>query len=317
MRRVLFVISLLMILLAACAPVAATQQPGSDEPATPSEAPADETPAERAAVTALSEQLGLPANEIKVVSTEAVTWPDGCLGVVRIGVMCTQAQVPGFRIMLEADGESYEFHTNQNGTIALPAEAGGVSELAVIKQLVANLGLKESDISVVSSEPVEFGDACLGVAMEGVACAQVVTPGRIIVLEAKGVQYAYHTSEDGSRVQPATVAMVWKREGGIAGFCDSLTVFRSGEVYSNSCKPQQEGKMGILAKLLSAQEQKQFNDWMSKFGEANLDASDPAGVADRMVVTLSIFGSGDKPPTKAEQEQLFGFAQDLFTELAQ
>jgi len=230
--------------------------------------------------------------------------------------MCTQAQVPGFRIMLEAKGEPYEFHTNRDGTIALPAEAAGVSELAVIKQLAANLGLKESDISVVSSEPVEFGDACLGVAMEGVACAQVVTPGRIIVLEAKGVQYAYHTSEDGSRVQPATIAMIWKREGGIAGFCDSLTVFRSGEVYSSSCKPQADGKMGTLAKLLSAQEQKQFNDWMSRVGEAELDASDPAGVADRMVVTLNIFGSGDKPPTQAEQEQLFGFAQDLFNELA-
>lgn len=316
MRRVLFVISLLVIGLAACAPVAATEQPGSEEPAAPTETPVDVTPAQRAALEALSEKLGLPTAQIKIVSTEAVTWPDGCLGIVRIGVMCTQAQVPGFRIMLEADGKSYEFHTNQEGTIALPAEAAGVSELAVIKQLAANLGVEESDISVVSSEPVEFGDACLGVAIEGVACAQVVTPGRIIVLEAKGVQYAYHTSEDGSRVQPATVAIVWKREGGIAGFCDSLTVFRSGEVYSSSCKPQADGKMGTLAKLLSTQEQKQFNDWMSRLGEAELDASDPAGVADRMVVTLNIFGSGDKPPTKAEQEQLFEFAQDLFNELA-
>jgi hypothetical protein len=316
MRRVLFVISLLVIVLAACAPVAATEQPGSEEPAAPTETPVDVTPAQRAALEALSEKLGLPTAQIKIVSTEAVTWPDGCLGIVRIGVMCTQAQVPGFRIMLEADGKSYEFHTNQEGTIALPAEAAGVSELAVIKQLAANLGVEESDISVVSSEPVEFGDACLGVAIEGVACAQVVTPGRIIVLEAKGVQYAYHTSEDGSRVQPATVAIVWKREGGIAGFCDSLTVFRSGEVYSSSCKPQADGKMGTLAKLLSAQEQKQFNDWMSRVGEAELDASDPAGVADRMVVTLNIFGSGDKPPTKAEQEQLFEFAQDLFNDLA-
>jgi hypothetical protein len=230
--------------------------------------------------------------------------------------MCTQAQVPGFRIVLEADGQTYEFHTNQNGSIALPAEAAGVAELAVIKQLAANLGLTEGDISVASSEAVEFGDACLGVAMEGLMCGQVVTPGRIIVLEAKGVQYAYHTSEDGSRIQPATTALVWKREGGIAGFCDILTVFRSGEVYTSSCKSQADGKMGTLAKLLSAQEQKQFNDWLTRFGEADLDASDPAGVADRMMVTLKVFGSGNKPPSTAEQQQLFEFAQALYTKLA-
>src|SRR5687768_13079116 len=96
----------------------------------------------------------------------------------------------------------------------------GPAEDAVIKQLAANLGLQKSDINLVSSEETEFGDACLGVRMEGVMCAQVVTPGKIIVLEANGIQYEYHTSQQADRIQPATRALVWKREGGIAGFCD-------------------------------------------------------------------------------------------------
>ena len=100
----------------------------------------------------------------------------------------------------------------------------GPAEAAVIKQLAANLALKESDISVLRNETVEFKDSCLGMAIEEMLCSQVITPGNKIVLEAKGVQYEYRTSRDGGRVQPATLALIWKREGGIAGFCDTLTV---------------------------------------------------------------------------------------------
>ncbi len=328
MRRVLFVVVILMMVITACAPeAAATEAPSyPGEPSYPSEpsqsthTPADLTPAQRAAMNALMEQLSLFADKIKLVSTEAVTWPNGCLGIVRMGVMCTQNEVPGFKIVLEANGQKYEFHTNQDGSIVMLAEGAQDSaavEEVVIKQLAANLGLQESDISVVSSTTIEFNDACMGVAMEGVMCAQMVTPGHIIVLEANSVQYEYHTSADGSRVQPATLAMVWKREGGIAGFCDTMTVFRSGEVYTTQCKPQAEGRMGTFANLLSSDQQKQFMDWMAQLGEEKLDASDPKGVADRMVVTLDLFGTGNKQITKSNQQELFEFAQNLYQKLSQ
>ena len=328
MRRVLFVLILLMMAVAACVPAAAaTEEPSypgepsyPDEQPTSTHIPVDLTPAQRAAITALSEQLSLTADKIKLVSTEAVTWPNGCLGIVRMGVLCTQNEVPGFKIILEADGQKYEFHTNQDGSIVMLAEGAQDSaavEEVVIKQLAANLGLQESDISVVSNTTIEFNDACLGVAMEGLMCAQVITPGHIIVLEAIDVQYEYHTNADGSRIQPATLAMVWKREGGIAGFCDTMTVFRSGEVYGTQCKTQVEGRMSTFANLLSSDQQKQFMDWMAQFGEANLDASDPKGVADRMVVTLNIFGTGNKQITKSDQQALFEFAQNLYQKSTQ
>jgi hypothetical protein len=153
--------------------------------------------------------------------------------------------------------------------------------------------------------------------MEGVMCAQVITPGRIIVLEANGIQYEYHTSEGGDRVQPASQAMVWKREGGIAGFCDVLTVYRSGEVFATKCTAEAAGAMGSLASLLTSSEIQQFNQWMTEFGETKLDVSDPAGVADRMVVTLEVLGVGEGEPSEAEGQALFEFAQSLYQELTQ
>jgi hypothetical protein len=239
---------------------------------------------------------------------------------VRIGVLCTQAQVEGFKIILEANGNKYEFHTNQDGSVVALVEGAQEAssvEQQVIKQLAANLGLQESDISVVSNSEVEFPDSCMGVAMEGVMCAQMVTPGHIVVLEANGVQYEYHASADGSRVQPASFALVWKREGGIAGFCDTLTVFLSGEIYGNSCKGQPEGKMDTMSHLLSAAEQQQFAKWIANFGQVNVDASDPKGVSDRMTMTLDFTGTGSEQPTESEKKALLEFAQKMYQKLAQ
>lgn len=316
MKKLLFGCVVLTLMLAACAPQKPTEPP-TIIIEQPTQTGSEMTPAEIAALTVLSETLDLPADEITLVSTEAVTWRDGCLGIVRIDVMCTQAEVPGYKIIFEANGNEYEVHTNRDGKIALvvdTAESSASVEEAVVKQLAQNLGLKESDISVVSDTGLDFPDSCMGVAMDETMCAQVITPGRIIVLEADGVQYEYHTSEDGSRIQPATLALTWHREGGIAGFCDSLTIFLSGEVYGNQCKSQ-DGRMGTFASLLVTSEQQQFDGWMSKYGQATLDTSDPKGVADGMTNVVELFGNGSGKPGKPIEQDIFIWVQDLFQRL--
>src|SRR5215510_1811534 len=98
MKKYLLVHIVLILILAACAPQAQpTQQsllPNDDSSETGSPSPL--TPAQIAAVSALASTLNLPSEKISVVSTEAVEWPDGCLGVQKIGVMCTEAIVPDY-----------------------------------------------------------------------------------------------------------------------------------------------------------------------------------------------------------------------------
>ncbi len=325
MKRIIPMLVVLGMLFAACAPQAEPNRQSilpvedsmPDATPAPTDIPLDLTPAQRAAVSALSDITGLSADKITLVSTEAVTWSDGCLGVQRPGMMCTQALVEGFKIILKADGREYEFHTNQTGSAVVLA-AGELSvsvEEVIIAQLAENLGLDKSDISVVSSADAEFGDACLGVAMPDVMCAQVITPGKIIVLESNGVHYEYHTSADGSRIQPATFALTWKREGGIVGFCDSLTVFLSGEVYGSQCKSQPNETIGTLAILLSASERNQFSAWIAEYGSVTLDASDPKGVADGMINVVVLFGTGKGKPGKPVEGDIFTWAQGLFQKL--
>lgn len=321
-------IFILILLLTACAPAGAeqTQAPATDSYPNPSypnpSYPNDNssvnwTPAQQAAVTLLSQTLSLPADQIVLVSTEAVTWPNGCLGVERPGIMCTQALVDGYRITLEADGREYEIRTNEMGSVAVIAsgEVDPLIEVVLIKQLAENLGLEEGGISVVSNEPFEFSDTCLGVAMQDMMCAEVITPGYIIVLESGGIRYEYHVSEDGRRIQPATMALTWSRDGGIAGFCDRLTVFRSGEVYGSSCKSQPDGTIGVLPSLLSVTEMNQFHSWMDEYGTVNLDASDPKGVPDGMTLVLDLYGNGSARPLKDAESELFAWAQALYQRL--
>src|SRR5574341_570452 len=110
------------------------------------------------------------------------------------------------------------------------------AQLAALRALMETLDLPAEQIKLVSTEAVDWPDACLGVLVHGVACAQVVTAGFSIVLEADGLQYEYHTNQDGTSLRGATLAMYWSRAGGIAGFCDDLWVFRTGEAYAVSCK---------------------------------------------------------------------------------
>jgi hypothetical protein len=63
----------------------------------------------------LVDQLKVDIDTIGLVSVEKVDWPDGCLGVNTPGIMCIQVIMPGYKVILAANGQQYEFHTNETG----------------------------------------------------------------------------------------------------------------------------------------------------------------------------------------------------------
>ena len=56
---------------------------------------------------------------VTVVSAEPTTWNDGGLGCPEPGKMYTQALVPGYKIVLEADGKTMNYHASETGTVKL------------------------------------------------------------------------------------------------------------------------------------------------------------------------------------------------------
>jgi hypothetical protein len=281
----------------------------------PTHVPVDIPPVQRAAIDAAIKTLGVPADQVKLVSIQPIDWPDGCLGVVHLGMMCIKGPVPGFRIVLEANGKQYEFHTNLDASVVSPASGPAVEVpeaiAAVVKPILASsLGIAESNIKVVSTQIIEWPDSCLGVAAPGIACAQMVTPGYIVSLEANGQQYEYHTNSDASVVKPASLALSWQRVGGIAGFNDNLTVFLSGEIHADWAGAQGGGKDSKLSALTAGQ-QAQLQGWLARFGTVSIDHHDPANASDQMSVTLTLIGSGSGQPGEAEQQAMLDWAQSV------
>jgi hypothetical protein len=287
--------------------------PSAEPPGT--HIPVDVPPAQLAAINTLSQELGISSDQIKVVKVESVEWPNGCLGVQKIGVMCTQQIVPGFLIILEANGKQYEFHTNRDGSqvVESAATTSSAPVKAAEQYLVDFLGVNPSDIKVASAAAVEWPDSCLGVSLPGVMCSQIVTPGLSIVLVVDGRQYEFHTNKDGS-VVVGSLLESWHREGGIAGFCNDLTILATGEVQAYDCKGNGELKTGKLNDLVSAADLAKFNGWQAKFGSVNINSSDNA-TADGMKQTLILNGSGQAQPTEAEQQEMLKWNETLYTKI--
>jgi hypothetical protein len=67
------------------------------------------------AIADLADRLGIDPDTIEVATYEEVTWRDGSLGCPKPGRMYTQALVPGYRIVLRAEGVAYAYHGSAGG----------------------------------------------------------------------------------------------------------------------------------------------------------------------------------------------------------
>jgi hypothetical protein len=59
----------------------------------------------------LAQRLGIPLEDIELVSIEAVTWPDGSLGCPEPGVEYIQVQQEGLLIRLRVGKRIYQYHS--------------------------------------------------------------------------------------------------------------------------------------------------------------------------------------------------------------
>jgi hypothetical protein len=75
----------------------------------------------------LAQRLGLAPDAMRLVSVEAVDWSDASLGCPQPGMMYAQVITPGFRVVLEANGEEYDYHTDRDHSVVLCEDGDGTS----------------------------------------------------------------------------------------------------------------------------------------------------------------------------------------------
>ncbi len=170
----------------------------------------------------LMQATSAESDAISVVSTEEVEWSDTSLGCQEPNKMYAQMITPGYLIVLESDGNTYDYHTGidpegplvyctEDGTpasaaLTLPTESVGViimdeGALTLLIErakddLVQTTGAESDAVTVVSTEEVEWSDSSLGCPDPDAMYAQVITPGYLLVLESDGNTFNYHTGAD-------------------------------------------------------------------------------------------------------------------------
>lgn len=91
-----------------------TSSPATSSTTTGSTRPPADKAVVDAALTDLSQRLGIVENQVEVRSFARVTWSDGSLGCPKPGEVYTQALVEGSRVILAHDGDTYDYHAGSD-----------------------------------------------------------------------------------------------------------------------------------------------------------------------------------------------------------
>lgn len=148
--------------------------------------------------------LEMEAGSLALVSAEPVQWTTPCLGLPEAGEGCMEKTTDGYKLILAAQGHTYEIHTDQTGENVrilgmFPTKTPVAVRLALV-DLASRLVNGASRIEITSYTAMEWPDACLGVVADGQMCAQVITPGYEATFLANGRVFIYHTDESGENV---------------------------------------------------------------------------------------------------------------------
>ncbi len=307
----------------------ATTLPGSDNPAV------------QAARSTLAGMLGIPEAELRTIAVESIEWPDGCLGIYQPGQMCTQAIVPGFKILLKAgpaeDSQAYEFHTDQSGRQVLLASAPrpqGIQPLLVWALITdgqcnsASIGLAgiEYGLCGQAQNAAKFVSpdraADLREFVARYAPFEAETPAGKVLFSGQGeitagpseqrmlaewARLAAQEAAAGNSGAAWGLALAWQQSGGIAGLCDDLAIYRSGEVLASSCKAGPGQNFEPLR--LTAPQLTRLYRWIDALGSFESVQSDPA-TADALTTRLVFSGDGDQPGDPAIEQAMRDLAAD-------
>ena len=63
----------------------------------------------------LSQKTNISVNRLQIQAAQPQTWPDGCLGLAKLGEFCTQALVEGWRIILTDNQKTWVYRTDSSG----------------------------------------------------------------------------------------------------------------------------------------------------------------------------------------------------------
>jgi hypothetical protein len=360
---VLSLLTVFVLALSGC--IVTTPTPGAPATEAPTGTPTEDTatveppagtatPAMPAAITrardTFAQQMDMAGDAFTVVSYEEAEWPDGCLGLAKPDEMCTMAIVPGYLIILEAEGTRYALRTSLTGDtvrvaplIEVAPSAGATvepaaqGEAALVWQQETAEGCRAAQVTLTG---VQYG-ACDGGLAAGAlnedmartaqlhdmlasyASFTADTPAGKVTFTGQGMLTATpaeqrmlaewagqvaREAETGAANAMDGLAFIWHREGGIAGFCDDLSVYMTGIAYGSDCSGTLIQSLG--SRRLTGDELAELYTWVDGLASFQERQKDPA-TADAMTVGLLLTGRGERVATDEEKAAMTQFASEV------
>lgn len=90
-----------------------TPESSSSSPATGTPSPAEQKMIDLSRER-LSQKLNISVDQIIVISIKKMIWRDASLGCPKPGIDYMRVETPGYSIMLDAGGKTYNYHTDEN-----------------------------------------------------------------------------------------------------------------------------------------------------------------------------------------------------------
>ncbi|MCC5600841.1 hypothetical protein [Nostoc favosum] len=92
-----------------------------------------------AVLQAASKRLQQPISQLRIIEFQQQTWRDGCLELANADEFCTQALVPGWRVVVGIGEQTLVYHTNQTGSALRLNEKASSTPLAPVQIPVSEL----------------------------------------------------------------------------------------------------------------------------------------------------------------------------------
>jgi hypothetical protein len=133
------------------------------------------------------------------------------LGCPKPGEFYIQMMIDGYWVVLEVQGLKYDYRVTGSGDFTLfegrsmpPVDTGEQPQNPLVSQakedLAKRLSVPTTAIELLKLEEVTWRDSSLGCPQPGMAYAQVLVNGSLIMLKHEGAVYQYHSGKGGAPI---------------------------------------------------------------------------------------------------------------------
>jgi hypothetical protein len=276
-------------------------------------------PVANAVLRDLARRQGISTRKLQITDYNQQTWRDGCLELPQPDEFCTQALVPGWRIVVSNGKQNWVYHTNSNGRSLRLAPANTSSDKlpASVKNVVlqaASRRLQEpiSKLTIIQAQQQTWRDGCLELGNLNELCAQALISGWRVVVRGVDQTLVYHTNQTGSVVRvnektsestlspvqipaselppPLDRDIVFRQisSGGFAGRTYETVLLKNGGLIRVRIGDANDSERSV--RRVSRQQVQKFQRFLerSKFRKfQNLSYPAPSGSADYITFTLT------------------------------